>query len=142
MLRTVGRRAAVSAASGFVWVCCSLTAGGEPPNPDNETQVVTARIYVMTVLVAGLRHHEAKQVWEELAVGDALVLVREPENRSDGNAVRVEWNGHPLGYLPQERNRDVARQMDRGQTLMARITQIAKYRNHRKKLEVEIFVRM
>lgn len=100
----------------------------------------TSRVYVMTVLVAGLRHHDAKQVWEALAIGDPLELVREPANEEDRNAVRIEWCGFHLGYLPKERNSDIARQLDRGAPLLARITQIAKYRNHRKKLQLEIFV--
>jgi hypothetical protein len=45
-----------------------------------------------------------------------------------------------LGYLPQDQNGDIARQLDRGQPLSARITQIAKYRNHRKKLQLEVYV--
>ncbi|MEO8040779.1 MAG: HIRAN domain-containing protein [Betaproteobacteria bacterium] len=102
--------------------------------------VTKARVLVQTALVAGLRHYEAKAVWDRLQPGDALALVREPANPHDPNAVRIDWDGHALGYLPQSDNVDIARQLDRGQALEARIAKLALYRNHRRKLEIEIFI--
>jgi hypothetical protein len=52
----------------------------------------------------------------------------------------VEWNGRQLGYIPRADNEAIARQMDRGNKLEARITKLTTYRNHRRKLEVEVFV--
>jgi HIRAN domain-containing protein len=95
----------------------------------------SSEIVVQVSPTAGLRSHEAKAVWDQMQVGDALTLVREPENPHDSNAVRVEWNGHQLGY-----NAALARQMDRGNRLVARITKLTVYRNHRRKLEVEVLL--
>ena len=100
---------------------------------------IRARILLQTSLAAGLAHHDARKVWERLRAGDALALVREPDNPHDVNAVRIEWQGHVLGYLPRTDNADVARQLDRGQALSARIRAITKYRNHRRKLEIDVF---
>jgi hypothetical protein len=100
----------------------------------------SSEIAVQISLTAGLRYHEAKAVWDRMKVGDALILVREPENPYDVNAVRVDWNGHQLGYIPRAENAAVARQMDRGNRLAARITKLTTYRNHRRKLEVEVFL--
>jgi len=100
----------------------------------------TAEIVVQVSLTAGLRYHEAKAVWDEMHVGDELLLVREPDNAYDARAVRVEWNGHKLGYIPRTENQAVARQMDRGNRLQARVTKLTYYRNHRRKLEIEVFV--
>lgn len=97
-----------------------------------------ARVLIQTTLTAGLAHHDAKAVWPELAEGDALELVREAGNLHDPDAVRVEWRGRVLGYLPRGDNADVARQLDRGQSLAATIRTIAKYRNHRRKLVIDI----
>ncbi len=99
----------------------------------------SARILLQSTLTAGLRHHDAKAVWESLHVGDPLTLVREASNPHDGNAVRVDWKDKTLGYLPRTQNTFVARQLDRGNRLEARITALGKYRNHRRKLEIEIF---
>jgi hypothetical protein len=99
-----------------------------------------AEILVQISMTAGLRYHEAKAVWDEMQVGDALTLVREPANPYDARAVRVEWHGHKLGYLPRAENEAVARQMDRGNPLQARLVKLTYYRNHRRKLEVEVFL--
>jgi len=99
-----------------------------------------AEILVQVSMTAGLRYHEAKAVWEEMQVGDSLTLVREPENPYDARAVRVEWQGHKLGYIPRTENEAVARQMDRGNPLQARLTKLVYYRNHRRKLELEVFL--
>ena len=102
----------------------------------------TAEILVQSSLTAGLSHHEAKAVWDQMKTGDPLALVRERDNPNDPNAVRVEWSGHKLGYIPRADNEAIARQLDRGNKLQARITRIGKYRNHRRKLEVEVYVRL
>ena len=101
-----------------------------------------AEILVQVSLAAGLRHHEARAVWEQMKVGDSLTLAREPDNPYDASAVRVEWNGHKLGYIPRSENTAVARQLDRGNRLSARITKLTQYRNHRKKLEFEVTLRL
>jgi hypothetical protein len=111
----------------LVW-CASLSAGE------------LAEILVQVSLAAGLRYHEAKTVWNQMQVGDALRLVREADNPYDARAVRVEWNGHKLGYIPRTENQAVARQIDRGNPLQARITKLTYYRNHRRKLEFEVFL--
>src|SRR5215475_14228731 len=113
--------------AALVW-CASLSAGE------------LAEILVQVSLAAGLRYHEAKTVWNQMQVGDALQLVREPANPYDARAVRVEWNGHKLGYIPRTENQAVARQIDRGNPLQARITKLTYYRNHRRKLEFEVFL--
>ena len=100
----------------------------------------SSEIVVQVSLTAGLRYHEAKAVWDQMREGDRLTLVREPGNPHDANAVRVEWNGHQLGYIPRAENAAIARQMDRGNRLAARITKLTMYRNHRRKLEVEVFL--
>ncbi|PKN66308.1 MAG: hypothetical protein CVU57_06455 [Deltaproteobacteria bacterium HGW-Deltaproteobacteria-15] len=43
-----------------------------------------------------------------------LVLVREPDNPYDINAIRVETNGKYLGYLPKRVAKDIATRIDEG----------------------------
>lgn len=120
-------------AAGMVALLATAGVTGQDVRPH-------ARVLVQTTLAAGLRHHEAKEVWDSMSAGDALELVREPANEHDSNAVRVDWNAHVLGYIPRGENADVARQLDRGQPLRARIVHLARYRNHRRKLEIEIYL--
>ena len=119
-----------SAIAACLWWCVAITAPAQNP----------AEIVVQVSLTAGLRYHEAKAVWDQMQIGDVLTLVREPDNPYDARAVRVEWNGHKLGYIPRIENEAVARQMDRGNALQARITRLTYYRNHRRKLELEVFL--
>jgi hypothetical protein len=104
------------------------------------TGAQTSEILVQTSVTAGLAHHEAKAVWDQIQPGDPLALTREPDNAHDPNAVRVEWKGHVLGYLPRTDNSAVARQLDRGNRLQARVLRLSRYRNHRRRLDVEVYL--
>lgn len=50
--------------------------------------------------------------------------MREPQNPYDPRAVRVDWRGHKLGYVPRIENTAVAQMLDRGERLTARILQL------------------
>lgn len=99
-----------------------------------------ARILVQSSPLAGFQFHEGRALWDDLEVGDELTLVREPDNPHDARAVRVEWQGHKLGYVPRRENEAVARQMDRGTRLQARIVRLRKHRDPWKRIEFEIYV--
>ena len=64
----------------------------------------SVRLLVQSSPLAGFRYAEAAEVWPHLATGDALDLVRERDNPHDSNAVRVEWRGRKLGYVPRRQN--------------------------------------
>ena len=101
-------------------------------------QPVHARIVVQSSPLAGFRHYEAPYLWAEVRLGDELALVREPDNPHDRNAVRVQWRGHKLGYVPRAENEAVARQLDRGTRLIARISRIQHTRAPNRRIEFEI----
>ncbi len=101
---------------------------------------VTARIVVQNSQLAGFKYYQGKELWGQMKVGDALALIREPDNLHDPLAVRVEWNGHKLGYVPRKENETVARQLDRGNRLQARIVRLTKHRDPWKRIEFEIFL--
>jgi hypothetical protein len=100
----------------------------------------SVRILVQSSPLAGFRYHDAAAVWKELAVGDRLDLVREPANPHDANAVRVEWRGRKLGYVPRAENAALAWAMDRGERVTARISVLREHRNPRMRIEFEVFV--
>lgn len=101
-----------------------------------------ARIVIQNSPLAGFRYYEGRSLWDELRVGDALALVREPDNPFDPNAVRIEWRGHKLGYVPRRENGRLARQMDHGAAVEARITELRRSRNGRNLLSYEISLRL
>jgi hypothetical protein len=100
----------------------------------------TVKLLVQSSPLAGYRYAEAAQVWPELKVGDRLDLVREPDNPHDRNAVRVDWRGRKLGYVPRAENEALAWAMDRGETVSARISRLQAHRNPRLRIEFEVFV--
>ena len=100
----------------------------------------TVKLLVQSSPLAGYRYAEASQVWSELRLGDALELVREPDNPYDRNAVRVDWRGRKLGYVPRAENAALAWAMDRGENLHARVSRLQPHRNPRKRMEFEVYV--
>jgi hypothetical protein len=106
---------------------------GSPPARGAEAVIIVQRSPL-----AGFRHYEAPATWRSMAVGERLQLVREPDNPYDANAVRVEWRGVMLGYVPRRDNAAVARQMDRGTALEARVAGLHENRNRTVRVEFEV----
>ena len=112
-----------------------FAAQAEPSGPQ-----ASVRLLVQSSALAGFRYAEAAQVWPHLAAGEPLELVREPDNPHDANAVRVEWRGHKLGYVPRSENGALAWAMDRGESLRARVSRLAEHRNPRRRIEFEVYI--
>ena len=100
------------------------------------------RMLVQSSPLAGFQYYQGKQLWNEIKVGDALTLVREPANPHDRNAVRVEWQGQQLGYVPRRENRAVSIHMDRGGTVEARVSKLKEHRNPWQRIEFEVLVKL
>ena len=88
--------------------------------------------------LAGFQYHQGKALWPEMKVGDRLDLIREPENRHDARAVRVEWQGRKLGYVPRREKSDIARLMDNGARPEAKITRLIESRDPWQRVRFEI----
>ena len=101
-----------------------------------------AKILLQSSPLAGFRYYEGKRLWQEMKVGDALQLVREPDNSHDPKAIRVDWQGHKLGYVPRADNEALARFMDQGSKAEARITRLKKSRNPWQRMEFEVYLEM
>ncbi len=79
---------------------------------------------LIETLIAGFRHHHGAALWPWIRLGDELRLRREPGNRYDPSAVSVWFQGRKIGYLPRTANSRVARALDRGRRLEARVTEL------------------
>ena len=110
------------------------------PSPVAAAETPSARIVVQQAPLAGFVYYDGQAVWDRMKMGDRLTLVREPANPHDTNAIRLEWQGHMLGYLPRRENADLARQMDLGARPEARITALTKAANGRHRISYEIYV--
>jgi hypothetical protein len=100
----------------------------------------SVQLLVQDSPLAGFRYAEAASVWARLREGDPLELVREPDNPHDANAVRVDWQGHKLGYVPRRENAAVAWGLDRGVRLRARISSLAEHPNPARRIGFEIYI--
>jgi hypothetical protein len=67
-----------------------------------------------------------QDIARKCSAGEELLLVREPNNGTDPNAIIVVRQGgvEDLGYLPQQMARILAPQMDRGAQAAARIIKV------------------
>lgn len=116
-------------------LCASLLA-----HATGATRAAEVRILVQSSPLAGFQYHAGEALWPQLHEGDALSLIREVDNAHDANAVRVEWRGQKLGYLPRKENRAVAAAMDGGERVAARIARLREHRNPWQRLLIEVFV--
>jgi hypothetical protein len=103
-------------------------------------EAASARIVVQHAPLAGFVYYDGEAVWDRMKVGDLLTLAREPGNPHDRNAVRLEWQGRMLGYVPKRDNADLARQMDHGAKVEARITELSLAANGRRRMSYVIHV--
>lgn len=127
-MRSVAERLAAAAAA------CLLAFGAWAGDGGS------VRLLVQSSPLAGFRYHAAARVWDELKAGDALDLSREPDNPHDANAIRVEWRGRVLGYVPRTENAALAWGLDRGTVLRARISRLEWHPNPARRLQFEVFV--
>ena len=91
--------------------------------------------------LAGYRYHEAPALSGALQTGEILDLVREPDNPYDANAVRVEWQGRKLGYVPRSSNAALAWAMDRGENVTARVARDEALRRNRRRVVFDVPLR-
>jgi hypothetical protein len=98
------------------------------------------KVLVQSSPLAGSQYYALSSVWGEIRPGDKLLLKREPENRHDAHAIRVEWNGQQLGYVPRAENRALAAAMDRGEKIEARVAKLKRHRNPWQRVEFEVYV--
>lgn len=84
----------------------------------------TQKVYLYYGFVRGFRYGDGYEVLDKLVPGVALQLVREPENRYDPQAIRVEAFGRKLGYLPRESNRTLSLMLDAGHKLYAEVSHV------------------
>lgn len=67
-------------------------------------------------------YRDLKSVEPTLPPGAFLVLRREPTNRHDALAIMIfDEAGHHLGYVPRAKNEALARLMDAGKLLFAKL---------------------
>lgn len=120
------------------WIAAIGLAASVTLTPADE--LLEASLLVQVCFVTGFGHYDGKRVFSRMQVGNMLQLVREADNPNDANAVRVEWQGEKLGYVPGNSNEDIARQLDYGNRLRARVIRLSRHRDPDRRVEIEIYL--
>ena len=63
---------------------------------------------VSLIEVAGITFNQTSLKRAREMPGSCVQLVREPENKFDKDAIRVEINEQPVGYIPKSKNKTVS----------------------------------
>jgi HIRAN domain len=123
-----------------ILLLCQPALATPPLTPDTIMPGKTgqATLLIQSSPLAGSQFHALPDVVGQIRVGDLLTLQREPTNPHDANAIRVLWQGHMLGYVPRRENKAIARAMDRGQSLLARVVALRPDESPWRRLRFEI----
>ena len=101
----------------------------------------TRQVELQRSPLAGFQYHQGDEVWPFLIVGTLLDLVREPDNAYDIRAVRVDWRGQKLGYVPRTDNAAISHLLDSGQLVTAEITALQLSEDPWDRIEFAVFLR-
>lgn len=96
-------------------------------------------VLLQTSPAAGFEYHDGAALWPQLRCGQALRMVREPGNRFDSRAVRLDWQGHKVGYVPARDNAAVSQLLDRGEHVAAVITQLRESNDPWERIEFAVY---
>jgi hypothetical protein len=102
----------------------------------------SVRLLIQRSPLAGSQYYAVDALWAEIRVGDRLDLIREPENRHDRRAIRVEWRGQKLGYVPRAQNRVIAEAFDQGEKLVARVARLKPHPDPWQRVEFEVYIEL
>ena len=108
---------------------------------DGSLMPFAREIMLIECQIAGTSHRDVKSIEPDLRPGDLLPLKREPDNPHDPLAIMIlEEAGHHLGYVPRAKNEALARLMDAGKLLFARLESKA-WHGDWLEVEARIFLR-
>ncbi len=120
----------------FVKDILALINKGGLPTP------FSREIFLINVHIAGTSYVEdIEEIESELIEGDMIVMKREPDNQYDELAILIlDKKGRKIGYVPRNNNAILARLMDAGKIIFAKI--ISKNRaDYWLKIDIEIYLK-
>lgn len=125
-------------ALGLVTTLTTAVCAAPPASPAPGARPAQASLLIQSSPLAGSQYHALSEVADQIRVGDPLTLQRNPENPHDRNAIQVRWQGHLLGFVPRRENKAVARAMDQGVPLTARVVALRPEESPWRRLRFEI----
>lgn len=89
--------------------------------------------------VRGIAHYEFALVKSHLAIGASLQLQRELDNLYDNFAVQVNFENKRLGYIAAYENICIARMLDAGVKLSAKVSALSGSSDEFDEIAVEVY---
>lgn len=99
-------------------------------------------VYLDSPYIAGFQYYKGLQLEPYLKEEDALTLKRDAKNKYDCYAVEVYRNEQKLGYLPRTDNKIIARMLDQGIRLNAKIRSIEPDTHPYRRVKIRVYSQM
>lgn len=107
--------------------------------PRTGGEKLVREIRLSSPYVAGFQYYQGLEIEPQLQEDNLLTLKREPTNPYDCYAVEVYQNEAKLGYLPRAENKVIARLMDQGIAVKAKIEKIKPEEEPYRRIKAKIF---
>lgn len=119
----------------------SLTGALDQQGAPKLPRPFAQEILLLECNVAGTSYRDLEEIESHLQLNDSFTLCREPHNPHDPHAIAIfNEGGAHLGYIPRAKNEALARLLDAGKFLTARL--VHKERRDRwLKLDIEIYLK-
>ncbi len=107
--------------------------------PKTGVEKPVCEIRLSSPYVAGFQYYQGPDIEPQLQENNLLMLKREPTNPYDCYAVEVYQNDAKLGYLPRAENKVIARLMDQGVAVKAKIEKIKPEEQPYRRIKAKVF---
>lgn len=107
--------------------------------PKTGAEKPVREIRLSSPYLAGFQYYQGPEIEPQLGESNLLTLKREPTNPHDCYAIEVFQNSAKLGYLPRAENKVIARLMDQGVEVKARILNVDPEVYAYRKVKMKVF---
>jgi len=103
-------------------------------------------ILLQTSPVAGFQYYQGNKVWQQLKVGETVLLKAETDNKYDKKAIEIYWQetqtgiNHKLGYLPRHENHTISQLLQNNTQVFAKAKQLKADDNPWERILIDIFI--
>lgn len=110
-----------------------------PKHSSENEPKATREIRLSSPYIAGFQYYQGLELEQVLKEKDGLILKREPQNAHDCYAIEVYFGSSKVGYLPRVENKVIARMMDQGMTVKAKIIKIKPEEHPYRRVKANVF---
>ncbi len=99
-------------------------------------------LFLKSFHIAGFSFYQGSFLFSELKIGSTIELVPDTDNIHDEHAVELRFNGHKIGYVPRDENREISTIMKAGHDVFIGVVQQISPEDHpEQQVRVGVFVK-